>query len=67
MTQEHSATATLTVDETARILKLSRGATYAAISEGRLPSIRIGRRILVPRKALERLLDGGAQIQELRR
>jgi len=47
----------LTVQEASRILRLSRGATYEAIRRGQVPSIRVGRRILVPRAALERLLD----------
>jgi excisionase family DNA binding protein len=47
---------TLTVDETRRKLGLSRGLIYQAIHEGQIPSIRIGRRILIPRAALEKLL-----------
>lgn len=37
---------------------LGRSATYEAIKRGEIPSVRIGRRILVPREALERLLSG---------
>ncbi len=37
---------------------LGRSATYDAIRRGDVPSVRIGRRILVPRAALERLLTG---------
>jgi excisionase family DNA binding protein len=48
---------TLTVDEAAEILGLSRAFAYEAVRRGEIPSIRIGRRILVPRAALERLLD----------
>jgi len=47
-----------TVDEARRKLRLSRGLMYEAIHAGQIPSIRIGRRILVPRAALERLLEG---------
>jgi len=47
---------TFTVDETRRKLGLSRGLIYQAIHEGQIPSIRIGRRILIPRAALEKLL-----------
>jgi excisionase family DNA binding protein len=46
----------LTVDETRRKLGLSRGLIYQAIHEGQIPSIRIGKRILIPRAALEKLL-----------
>jgi excisionase family DNA binding protein len=44
-----------------RMLGLSRPSTYAAAKNGQIPTIRIGGRILVPRAALERLLDCGAQ------
>jgi len=47
---------TFTVDETRRKLGLSRGLIYQAIHQGQIPSIRIGRRILIPRAALEKLL-----------
>lgn len=47
----------LTVQEAARILRISRNATYEAIRLGVLPALRIGRRILVPKRALERLLS----------
>lgn len=48
---------TLTVEEAAEILGLSRAFAYEAVRRGEIPSIRIGRRILVPRAALQRLLD----------
>lgn len=43
-------------DEVRKLLKISRGLIYEAINTGRIPSIRIGRRILIPRSGLERLL-----------
>jgi len=48
-----------TVEEARRLLGLSRGLMYEAIRRGEIPSIHIGRRILVPRAALERLLQQG--------
>lgn len=48
---------TYTVPEAGRLLGISRGTAYAAAAEKTLPTIRIGRRLLVPRAALERLLD----------
>ena len=57
-TSETSERAVLTVDETARLLGLGRSATYDAVRRGDLPSIRIGRRLLVPRVALDRVLRG---------
>ena len=47
----------LTVDEARRRLGLSRGLMYEAIRRGQIPSVRIGRRILVPCAALKRFLD----------
>jgi len=51
--------ATLDVDEAAELLGLSRDATYAAVAAKQIPSLRIGRRIVIPRAALERMLDAG--------
>lgn len=46
-----------TVDEAAKFLGIGRAGAYQAVAQGEIPSVRIGRRILVPRQALERLLD----------
>ena len=46
-----------TVQETARLLGLSRTSTYLAVRVGSIPSIKLGRRILVPKAALQELLD----------
>jgi excisionase family DNA binding protein len=47
---------TMTVEEAAAALGISRGLAYQAAHDGSIPTIRIGRRLLVPRRALERLL-----------
>jgi len=39
-------------------LGLRRNATYEAIARGEIPVLRFGRRIVVPRAALDRLLEG---------
>jgi excisionase family DNA binding protein len=49
---------TLTVDEARKMTGLSRGSMYQAIYSGQVPSIRVGRRILVPRARLEQILNG---------
>jgi excisionase family DNA binding protein len=49
---------TLTVIEAARLLGLSRGSAYQGVVTGQIPHIKIGKRILVPRRALEKLLEG---------
>ena len=46
----------LTVAEAARFLRLGRNATYEAIQRGEIPSIKIGRRVLVPKCGLRALL-----------
>jgi excisionase family DNA binding protein len=47
---------TLTVEEAARALGISRGSAYEAVKAGDIPSITIGKRKLVPRAALEKKL-----------
>ena len=48
----------LTVEEAGALLDLSRSSSYEAARRGDLPTIRIGRRLLVPRRALEKMLEG---------
>jgi excisionase family DNA binding protein len=43
----------LTVTEAARVLRISRNLCYELISQDRLPHLRLGRRILIPRYGLE--------------
>jgi excisionase family DNA binding protein len=50
---------TLSVPEAAQLLGVSRMTAYSAVREGTIPSLRIGRRVLVPRAALDRLLAQG--------
>ncbi len=47
---------TLSVTQAARILGVGRNTAYEAVRTGAIPSIRVGRRVLVPKAALERLL-----------
>lgn len=47
---------TVTVDDAAVLLRLSRHGAYAAIRKGQIPSIRIGRVIRVPTAALRTML-----------
>jgi excisionase family DNA binding protein len=48
---------TLTVGEVAKLLRLSRAFTYDLVARGELPSVRLGRRIVIPRIATERILN----------
>ena len=47
-----------TLSEVAALLRISRGSAYEAAKRKEIPTIRIGRRLLVPSDALERLLSG---------
>ena len=49
---------TMTVEEAAAALGIGRTSAYQAIARGELPCLRIGRRVVVPRPAIERLLQG---------
>ncbi|MCU0267314.1 MAG: helix-turn-helix domain-containing protein [Acidimicrobiales bacterium] len=57
---------TLTVDEVAELLGLSRNSVYDAVRTGAVPSIRIGRRYLVPTARLAEMLglaDGSSDAE----
>lgn len=47
----------LSVEETAAILRISRGSAYEAVRQGQIPSLQVGRRRLVPKEALMRMLS----------
>ena len=47
----------MSVEAAAKALHISRNLAYEAARDGRLPCIRIGRRLLVSRRALEKLLE----------
>ena len=50
---------TYSVDEAARALGIGRSLTWRLIRSGRLPTVKIGRRTLIRRSEVERLLDEG--------
>jgi excisionase family DNA binding protein len=56
MAQDEYKPKTYTVEEAAKLLRISRGSAYAAARAGELPTVRIGKRLLVPRARLEELL-----------
>jgi excisionase family DNA binding protein len=49
---------TLTIEEAAKGLGISKASAYEAARSGELPTIKIGKRILVPLAALDRMLEG---------
>jgi excisionase family DNA binding protein len=55
MTTKSNA-ATMTVTETAAVLGISRSSAYECVRIGSIPSIRLGRRIVVPTQAIDALL-----------
>lgn len=47
---------TLSIEEAAKLLGIGRNLCYDRVKTGEIPVIKIGRRLLVPKKALEKLL-----------
>ena len=47
---------TLTAREASKVLGLSRTSVYQGISMGEIPHLKVGKRILIPKAALERML-----------
>ena len=43
----------VSVEEAAKLLGIGRGLAYDLVREGRLPHVKLGRRLLVPRQGLE--------------
>ena len=56
---------TLTVNEVAELLGCGRNLVYEMAKTGRLPGVlRLGRRIVVSRRAIEKLLEGRPDVGE---
>lgn len=49
---------TVTVEEAGRALGIGRNAAYEAVKRGQIPSLKLGRRIVVPIAGLEQLVAG---------
>lgn len=49
---------TISVDEAYPQSGLSRNTFYAGVNNGEIPSIRVGKRILIPNSAFQAWLDG---------
>jgi len=50
---------TQTIDEAAKELGIGRNQAYAAAKRGEIPTVRIGKRILVLREPFKKMLAGG--------
>ena len=51
---------TMSVPEAAQRLGIGRNAAYQGVRRGEIPSIKVGGRILVPKRAFDELLSGKA-------
>jgi excisionase family DNA binding protein len=49
-----------TVEEAGRMLGISRAHAYELVARGELPHLRLGRRVVVPKHAIELLLERAA-------
>jgi excisionase family DNA binding protein len=56
LAQDWRSASTITVEEAAVIVGISRGSAYEAARTGDIPTLRVGRRVVVPVGALRRLL-----------
>jgi excisionase family DNA binding protein len=56
----------LSVEEAAALLGVSKWLAYELVAQGKLPALRLGRRLVVPRVALERMLEQVEPIDEIR-
>lgn len=54
---------TCSVTEMALMLGISRSKAYACVRTGEVKSIRIGRRVVVPRRVIDELLGSGAELE----
>ncbi len=52
---------TYDIEEAGRLLGLSRPSAYLAAKRGEIPTLRLGRRLVVPKSALEKMLANAWQ------
>ena len=50
--EEPSQALLLTVREAAKLMRIGRDMAYALVAEGKIPSVRLGRHIRIPRASL---------------
>ena len=55
-TNETRESLVYSVPEAGRLLRLSRATSYMLANQGVIPTIRLGRRLVVPKIAIERML-----------
>jgi excisionase family DNA binding protein len=52
---------TYSIKEAAQKLGISKGLAYEQAKQGKLPVLKLGKRLLIPKAAFERWLEGGGQ------
>lgn len=63
-TKDTTESLVLNVPEAGKLLNLSRATAYSLVAQGVIPSIRCGKRLLVPRKALAELLASAGKAND---
>jgi excisionase family DNA binding protein len=58
--QDTNARRTYKIEEAGKLLGIGRNQAYEAAKRGDFPTIKIGKRLLVPKAALDRMLAGEA-------
>lgn len=60
MRNDETERRTITVPEAGDLLGISRNGAYEAARRGEIPTIKIGKRLLVPKAAFDKMLAGEA-------
>ncbi len=63
-TRDYGESLVYDVPTAGRLLNLSRATAYSLAAQGIIPTIRLGKRLVVPRKALEELLASAGKQKE---
>lgn len=56
---------TVSVDVACKLLGISRYAGYAAVKNGQIPVLKIGKRLLIPKVKLMRMIEGNDEKPEV--
>jgi excisionase family DNA binding protein len=63
MRKEEASRQTYNVEEAGRLLGIGRNQAYEAARAGQIPTIKIGKRVLVPKAAFDRMLQGSGEAE----
>lgn len=59
--------AVIGIEEAGLLFEMKRSAAYAAAKRGEIPTLRFGRRLVVPVPALLRMLEGQSDVEGVER